>query len=89
MEPRPIGRGNATIPAGRMARDSASMEPRPIGRGNLSTNHEEKPLEIASMEPRPIGRGNDEIPGFLLDFGQLQWSHVLLDVETGIFGSIP
>src|SRR5690554_5803627 len=34
------------------------------------------------MEPRPIGRGNAvEIPA-RTEIVQLQWSHVLLDVET-------
>src|SRR5690606_33548309 len=60
----------------------ASMEPRPIGRGNMSGSSWPVWRINASMEPRPIGRGNEHTPEPGRIDELLQWSHVLLDVET-------
>ena len=59
------------------------MEPRPIGRGNPEVYTLLEALQLASMEPRPIGRGNaGRIYPITRQAIMLQWSHVLLDVET-------
>ena len=65
------------------ARATASMEPRPHERGNEARSEAAAPGLLASMEPRPHERGNELTPdGTRPQIPQLQWSHVLTNVET-------
>src|SRR5690606_18601009 len=83
MVPRPNGRGNQPIEAVWNWASEASMVPRPNGRGNTTERTWSRcPLCDASMVPRPNGRGNHFQPVFRDPVEELQWCHVLTDVET-------
>ncbi len=84
MEPRPFERGNAAHSRERKHSTGASMEPRPFERGNLpDCSTYGASFGSASMEPRPFERGNPENKETEMQNPfQLQWSHVLSNVET-------
>ena len=59
----------------------ASMEPRPHERGKRLAVGRAGHLVDASMEPRPHERGKRAFAGYVRRVFQLQWSHVLTNVE--------
>ena len=70
-----------TASAVRTREPRASMEPRPSERGNIAMASMSLRAS-ASMEPRPSERGNAPWDGPPYAGAELQWSHVLPNVET-------
>ena len=81
MEPRPHERGKHCVGSRLAHQNPASMEPRPHERGKRIQRKICPLATSASMEPRPHERGKTVTRWRWTSTTELQWSHVLTNVE--------